>query len=41
VLLNADGEIVWVRDYGAPDLADRTMYVPPADLVSQIRAALG
>ncbi len=40
VLVNADGAIVWVRDYGAPDLADRTMYVPPADLVSQIRAAL-
>lgn len=41
ILVDANGNIVWVRDYGAPDLPDRTMYVPPADLVEQIRAALG
>jgi hypothetical protein len=41
ILVDADGKIAWIRDYGAPDLADRTMYVPPADLIAQIRTALG
>lgn len=40
VLVDADGEIAWIRDYGAPDLPDRTMYVPIAELVEQIRANL-
>ncbi len=40
ILLDADGQIAWIRDYGAPDLADRTMYVPPADLVQQIADSL-
>ena len=40
VLVNREGEVAWIRDYGAPDLPTRTMYVEPADLVEQIRAAL-
>lgn len=41
ILVDAAGKVAWIRDYGAPDLADRTMYVPPADLIAQIRTALG
>lgn len=41
ILVGADGKIAWIRDYGAPDLPDRTMYVPIPDLVSQIADALG
>jgi peroxiredoxin len=37
ILLDADGQIVWIRDYGAPDNPERTMYVPIVDLVTQIR----
>ena len=40
VLIDKAGRIAWMRDYGAPTLADRTMYVPPADLVSQVKTAL-
>lgn len=40
ILVNAEGKIAWIRDYGAPNLADRTMYVPVNDLVSQIKANL-
>ncbi len=40
VLVDQAGRIAWIRDYGAPALATRTMYVPPADLVSQVKAAL-
>jgi peroxiredoxin len=41
ILVGADGKIAWLRDYGAPDLPDRTMYVPIPDLVEQIAGALG
>ena len=41
ILVDASGNIAWIRDYGAPDLPDRTMYVPIPDLVSQISEALG
>lgn len=40
VLVDGAGKIAWIRDYGAPDLAERTMYVPIPDLVSQIAEAL-
>jgi len=40
VLVDAAGNVAWIRDYGAPDLAERTMYVPIPDLVSQIAEAL-
>jgi peroxiredoxin len=40
ILVDADGEIAWIRDYGSPDLPDPVMYVPPNDLVEQIRDSL-
>jgi peroxiredoxin len=40
ILVDENGEIAWIRDYGAPDLPTRTMYVPPQDLVQQIRDSL-
>jgi len=38
--VDREGQVAWIRDYGAPDLPTRTMYVEPAELVEQIRAAL-
>jgi peroxiredoxin len=40
VLVDRDGEVVWIRDYGSPSLAEPTMYVEPQELVEQIRDAL-
>jgi peroxiredoxin len=37
VLVDRSGDIAWIRDYGAPDLVTRTMYVEPADLTTQLR----
>ena len=39
VLVNKQGEISWVKDYGAPDNPDRVMYVDPAELVRLIQDA--
>ena len=39
ILVNTDGTVAWVRDYGAPQNGG-VMYVPPTDLVAQIRANL-
>ena len=33
VLLNGEGKITWVKDYGAPDNPNRTMYVEVSELV--------
>ncbi len=35
VLVNTDGTVVWVRDYGAPENGG-LMYVPPTELVQAI-----
>jgi peroxiredoxin len=40
ILVDAAGEIAWIRDYGSPTLPDPVMYVPPLDLVDQIRDSL-
>lgn len=40
VLVDETGEIVWLRDYGAPENGG-LMYVPPDELVPQIGDALG
>jgi peroxiredoxin len=40
ILVDGDGKIAWIRDYGSPKLANPVMYVPPADLVQQIRDSL-
>lgn len=39
VLVDGEGKIAWVRDYGAPENGG-TMYVPVGDLIQQIAAAL-
>lgn len=36
ILVDRDGTVAWVRDYGAPDNPDRTMYVPIDELTTQI-----
>ena len=41
VLVNADGDIVWLKDYGAPDNPDRTMYVEINELYREVKNALG
>ena len=40
VLVNANGEIVWLKDYGAPDNPNRTMYVEINELYREVRNAL-
>ncbi|MCA9890421.1 MAG: redoxin domain-containing protein [Anaerolineae bacterium] len=40
VLVDADGNIAWIRDYGSPSLPDPVMYVPPADLIQHIKDSL-
>ncbi len=37
ILVDADGQIAWVKDYGSPDLANPVMWVDPAELVGYIR----
>lgn len=39
VLVNAAGEIAWIRDYGAPQNGG-LMYVPVEELTEQIQASL-
>jgi peroxiredoxin len=39
VLVNTDGTVAWIRDYGAPQNGG-VMYVQPSDLVEQIGANL-
>lgn len=36
VLVDEDGKVVWIRDYGAPQNGG-VMYVEPTDLITQIR----
>ena len=40
VLIGSDGQIKWVRDYGAPENGG-LMYVPVADLLPELQSALG
>lgn len=40
VLVDKEGKVAWIRDYGAPENGG-SMYVPPNDLAQQIKAALG
>lgn len=40
ILVDANGDIAWIRDYGSPDLPNPVMYVPSNDLVEQIRDSL-
>ena len=40
ILVDKEGKIRWIRDYGAPDLAERTMYVEVDEMVQQVRDSL-
>jgi peroxiredoxin len=40
ILVDQSGEIVWIKDYGAPDNPNRTMYVPLEELISAIQQNL-
>lgn len=40
VFVDANGDLAWVKDYGAPDNPDRTMYVEVDELVNLVRQAL-
>ena len=41
ILVNGAGEITWIKDYGAPDNPNRTMYVEVDELVRNIKTNLG
>jgi len=40
VLVNANADIVWLKDYGAPDNPNRTMYVEINELYREVKNAL-
>lgn len=40
VLVDKKGEIVWIKDYGAPDNPNRTMYVPVSEIVQFVEENL-
>ena len=40
VLVDEDGKIVWIKDYGAPDNPNRTMYVEVNELVQFVKTNL-
>jgi peroxiredoxin len=39
-LVDANGNLVWLKDYGAPDNPNRTMYVEVNELVEYIQQTL-
>jgi peroxiredoxin len=41
ILVDQDGRIAWVEDYGAPDNPKRTMYVPIEELTEKVAGAIG
>jgi len=41
ILVDSDGRIAWMQDYGAPDNPNRTMYVPLAELTQKVGEAVG
>jgi peroxiredoxin len=40
ILIDSDGKVSWIQDYGAPDNPSRTMYVEPAELNQAIQTTL-
>jgi alkyl hydroperoxide reductase subunit AhpC len=40
ILVDEDGKIAWIRDYGAPENGG-VMYVNPPDIARQVAAGLG
>ena len=41
ILVDADGRIAWIQDYGAPDNPARTMHVPIEELTRKVGQAIG
>ncbi|NQS92375.1 MAG: hypothetical protein HQ574_08190, partial [Chloroflexi bacterium] len=41
VLVDGDGKITWIKDYGAPDNPNRTMYVEVSELIHFVETNLG
>ena len=41
VLVDSAGQVVWLKDYGAPDNPNRTMYVPVDELTKYVKENLG
>ena len=41
ILVDGQGKIVWIKDYGAPDNPNRTMYVEVDELVNFVKTNLG
>ena len=40
ILVDKDGKIVWIKDYGAPDNPNRTMYVEVDELIQYVNQNL-
>ncbi len=40
ILVDGEGQVRWIKDYGAPDNPDRTMYVPVEELTAAVRENL-
>lgn len=40
ILVNADGTITWIKDYGSPNLDNPVMYVDPAEIVGFVEENL-
>ena len=40
ILVDKNGAIRWIRDYGSPSLPEPTMYVETAEMVQQVRDSL-
>lgn len=40
VLVDAEGKIRWIKDYGSPDNPNRTMYVEVSELINNIQSYL-
>ena len=40
ILVDKDGTVVWIKDYGAPEKPDSTMYVPVDELTREVKAHL-
>jgi peroxiredoxin len=40
VLIDRQGDVAWIQDYGAPENRG-VMYVEPAEIAAEVRAALG
>jgi len=41
VLVDKNGVIAWIKDYGSPDNPNQTMYVEVAELIQFVKSSLG